>query len=94
MTWYKLWVDYGNGHQSHDKTYMWFESELKKDERQHVLDNYIFDYDNSIGRIRKVKKVPLGILKHKLEWCKKFIRDNIKNFNSSLKKPVFRMINK
>lgn len=58
MPWYKFYANHGPGHQGHSEEYKYFTEPIRGDERKERWLEWCRDWDDSIGGVKPVHRVP------------------------------------
>jgi hypothetical protein len=79
MPWYKFTARHGPGHQSHDESYQFFVEPIKtKADREYHWEDWVQRnyWDDSVGGIRLVRKLPEAVRLVKLAFAKRNVEYN------------------
>lgn len=92
MPWYRIFANHGPGHQSSSEFYSFFEEPLTtKESRESAWQDAFDRYDDAIGDVELVDKLPHHIREQKIEHCRAIIdhtRKMLSVLGNTLTKPV------
>ena len=68
MSWFKIDLMYGAGHQGHRVEYEWREGEVTKIDKQEMVDDLVnrIGTNQAIGKVRRVKNLPEEVRLNKI----------------------------
>jgi hypothetical protein len=64
--WYKLTADHGPGHQGHTEDYLW-SHKMDPEEQKDTWEIWANQFDNAVGTITQVRKLPPKTIKELTE---------------------------
>jgi len=92
MPWYRIFANHGPGHQSSTEFYCWYEKALDtKESRKDAWEESFERYDDAIGDVELVDRLPHHIREQKIEHCRAIIdhtRKMLSVLGNTLTKPV------